>query len=115
MTTKKAQFKKYRLRPIEAEAIQWVVRQTPSDDAKPIVDLINSLGGKAHFVYDYVESGFQPKILLESPEGVVAALPNYYICRDMTGKFWGIRPDAFEKTHEPVEEVQSLLLNHEEK
>ena len=105
MTTKKAQFKKYRRRPVEVEAIQWVVRQTPSDDAKPIVDLINSLGGEAEFVYDY-DSQYQyaPTIKIKTLEGVMTAHVGYYICRGLAGEFWGVRPDVFEKTNEPVEE-----------
>lgn len=94
---------KYRRRPVEVEAVQWIVRHTPSDDAKPIVDFINANGGKAHFVYDYDENMmFHPYIAIETLEGTMKAKPGFYVCRGLVGEFWAVRPDVFEKTNEPI-------------
>lgn len=96
--------KLYRRRPVEVRAVQWVVTHTPSDDAKPIVDYINANGGKASFVYDHDEAitHFYPTIQIHTLEGVMKALPGYYICQGLVGEFWAVRPDVFEKTNEPI-------------
>lgn len=93
----------YRRRPVTVQAIQWVVRATPSDDAKPIVDYINENGGKAHFLYDFDLNGtFVPRIMIETLEGTMGARPFDYICRGMKGEYWPVKPDVFEATNEPI-------------
>lgn len=102
------EFKKYRRRPITVEAIQWVLGETPSDSARPIVDLIKSLGGMAEFIYEFydgVEVGHRPTIQIKTLEGIMTVHPGYYICRGLAGEFWGVRPDVFEKTNELIEKT----------
>jgi hypothetical protein len=95
--------KKYRRRPVEVEAVQWLVTKTPADDAKPIVDYINSNGGKAHFLYDYDSAVvYHPFIVIETLEGSMKASVGDYICRGLAGEYWPVKPHVFEKTNEPV-------------
>lgn len=102
-----AEFKKYRRRPVTVEAIQWVVGETPSDSAAPIVDLIRGLGGDASFVYYYDASlTYHPRISIKTLEGVMQASPNDYVCRGLLGEFWPVKPEVFERTNEPIVETE---------
>jgi len=102
--------KRYRRRPIEIEAIQWIVTKTPSDDAKPIVDYINANGGKAYFLYDFlVDRGHhEPRIMIKTLEGEYGASPNDFICRGVSGvsgEYWSVKPEIFAKTNELIDEI----------
>lgn len=108
--------KRYRRKPTEVEAVQWIVKHTPSDDAKPIVDFINANGGQALFIYDWLESEgtHYPHIVITTLEGKFAAKPGDYICRGFRGEFWPVKPDVFEHTNEPIEEdVKSMEARHD--
>lgn len=105
------QFKKYRRKPVVVEAVQWPSMNgntgSYADSAKPIVDLIKSLGGDAGFVYDHDESlTYHPRIAIKTLEGVMHASPNDYICRGLVGEFWPVKPHVFEKTNEPIVETE---------
>lgn len=100
--------KRYKRRPIEVEAVQWVVKHTPSDDAKPIVDYINANGGRAWFLYDFdeVKGHHVPKIIIKTLEGEFGASPNDYICRGAIGEYWPVKPVVFDRTNELIEDQQ---------
>ncbi len=103
--------KRYKRRPVEVEAVQWIVRKTPSDDAKPIVDYINANGGQAFFLYDFDEKAGRhiPKIMIKTLEGEYGASQNDYICRGVKGEYWPVKPDVFEYTNEPIEEHNAVI------
>lgn len=95
--------KKYRRKPTEIEAVQWIVTHTPSDDAKPIVDFINKNGGSCTFIYEMDQMGTMvPGIHIETLEGTMRARPFDYICRGLKGEFWPVKPDIFEATNELI-------------
>lgn len=96
--------KLYRSKPTTVEAVQWIVKRTPSDDAKPIVDFINANGGEALFIYDWLENEGThfPHIMITTLEGKFAAKPGDYICRGFRGEFWPVKSDVFLHTNEPV-------------
>lgn len=98
--------KKYRRRPLEVEAVRFVVTHTPSDDAKPIVDYINANGGQAYFLYDFQHTKLQhfPCIVIDVLHGKFVAKTGDYICRDPAGGFYAIEGHTFDVVNEPIEE-----------
>lgn len=107
--------KRYRRRPVEVEAVQWTVRATPSDDAKPIIEFMKANGTDAYFLYDYdSEMRYNPYIVIKTLEGDMKASVNDYICRGLAGEFWAVKPHVFEKTNELVEDEPKQIEDQTE-
>jgi hypothetical protein len=109
---------KYRKKPVEIEAIQWV----PSDErsaeirawAEPDVAVVDT--DHIQHLWDYdlgmyvlpsgktVHAPYQTRCLIVlTLEGEMVAAPNWWIIRGVQGEFYPCDPDIFEATYEKVE------------
>ncbi|MBR6289463.1 MAG: hypothetical protein IKR19_09010 [Acholeplasmatales bacterium] len=86
---------KYRIKPIEVEAIQWTGNNL--DDCKQLT------GDKAIYNIIDAEHG-QVKILLHTPEGDYNVWKYDYIVKLSNGDFYTYDPKTFEEKFEIVEE-----------
>lgn len=115
---------KYRRnRPVEIEAMQWVIgpddHGDPMFSAKEIVAWINANGGEAEYRADVEEAlrGDPPTIWLRVADGSAVAVPGDYIVKSFvftcpTGEgtpaahqvreFYPLSAEAFEARWEPV-------------
>lgn len=100
-------FKKYVRKPVQIEAIQWVITKLPIDDAQLIIDEIKSTGGNAWFGSDPTTR--DPAIFIETLEGTMRTVVGDYICRGLKGEYWPVKPDIFEKTNRPIAPGDFLL------
>lgn len=79
--------KKYRKKPVEVEAFQWLVDEVPQwwRDAKDVVVNVHS------------GSAFIPTL-----EGTHEARKGDWIIRGIKGELYPCKPDIFAMTYEPV-------------
>lgn len=83
---------KFRKKPIIIEAEQWFPDKNV--DCVKFGITINSLTG------NYVKAH-----MIETLEGTMTVSPGDWIIKGVNGEFYPCKPDIFEKTYEPVEEV----------
>jgi hypothetical protein len=81
---------KYRKKPVEIEAIQWLGDNTE--------EVITFCEGKAHYIPRscYLE--------IDTLEGQMRAVPGNFIVRGVKGEYYPCRGDIFEETYERVDE-----------
>lgn len=94
---------RYRKKPVEVEAIQWV------DNTEEIINFC----GKdliAHDVFDTAwKVGMAPvceRLIIHTLEGDMIASRYDYIIKGVNGEFYPCKPDIFEKTYELIEEAK---------
>lgn len=104
--------KKFSSKPALLEGEQWFVTKTPSDDAKPFVDWIKANGGKATFLYDFLQDKgrHEPRIIIENDESSIDAKPGDWIVRDHYGKFWAYDPAVFANFAFPISDESHNLV-----
>ena len=86
---------KYRKKPVVIEAIQF------NDDAKTLQSLSEFIDNQ-DLVVDYSNKD-NPKIKIETLEGVMEASVGDYIIKGVNGELYPCKPDIFEKTYEKVD------------
>ncbi len=79
---------KFKKRPVEIEAIQYVVTNAE--------EIHNFVGG--------IRMG-QGFVEIHTLEGDMRAVNGDYIIKDINGEFYLCKPDMFEQTYDPIEEV----------
>ena len=93
---------RYRKKPVEVEAIQWV------DNTEEIIRFCE--GNCTYDTYDTAwEVGIAPvqeKLVIHTLEGDMTASRYDYIINGIHGEFYPCKPDIFEKTYELIEEVK---------
>ena len=83
---------KYRKRPVEIEAVQYLPGE--SDD-----ELARHLDGCEGWQMASTE---EPGIIIPTLEGDHRADPGDWIVRGVKGEFYPVKPDIFAATYEPV-------------
>lgn len=89
---------KYRKKPVVIEAVQF------SDDSKRIEELSNFITDQPVKV-DYQDPK-NPKLKIQTLEGVMEASVGDYIIKGVNGEFYPCKPDIFEKTYEAVDDSE---------
>jgi hypothetical protein len=87
---------KYRKKPVEIEAIQFY------DQPEEIIN-IQEFMGNIDITIDYKDFD-DPKLKIETLEGVMNASLGDYIIKGVKGEFYPCKPDIFELTYEKVTE-----------
>lgn len=94
--------KKYRKKPVEVEAIQWV-----GDNLRQVIDFT----GKYYRFDEWFSSMEEYEAHVKADrnifkvftlEGVMEASVGDYIIKGVKGEFYPCKPDIFEATYEPV-------------
>jgi len=78
---------RYRKKPIEIEAIQWI-----GNNFKECENFINGDLVPLH----------RSEVLISTLEGDMVASKGDFIIRGINGEFYPCKPDIFKKTYEPV-------------
>ena len=86
--------KKYRKRPVVVEAMQF------TEDNREEVEKF--IGDRLPYSLSY-DHGFSRKI--NTLEGPVTLKPGDYVIKGVKGEFYPCRPDIFEMTYEPIDEI----------
>ncbi len=86
---------KYRKKPVVIEAIRFY------DETDVLCELSDFMGCTK---VNYEEPG-NPKLLIETLEGTMAASKGDYIIKGVNGEFYPCKPDIFEKTYETLFEL----------
>lgn len=96
---------KYRTKPVEIEAIQWLYGDPDND--KEVLKLI----GKDSHLFDvdaainyYTYTPCIKSIVINNKEGHMKVFPGDYIIRGINGRYYTCSKDVFEKTYEEVKE-----------
>lgn len=99
---------KYRKKPVEVEARQFVTMQ----DATVIINWILRNGGTARFreAQPFIpgpqgQPAEPDHIAIDTLEGTMYATLGYYIIRGVRGEFYPCQPDIFEQTYDPIEQT----------
>ncbi len=79
---------KYRKKPVVIEAVKW----------NPL-----SPGEMIKFCPNYIRSGVEECMYIETLEGAMKADPGDYIIKGIQGEFYPCKPDIFEATYDEVE------------
>ena len=85
---------RYRKKPVEIEALQFL------DDVDRITELSNFIDNQD--VRVSYKDPKNPKLLIETLEGVMEASVSDYIIRGVHGEFYPCKPDIFNETYEEV-------------
>ena len=90
---------KYRTKPCEIEAIQWI------DNTKEIIDFCQ---GKADYsvndtAWEVGKGQPSEKLVIHTLEGDMVASRNDYIIKGLRGEFYPCKTDVFEKKYELAE------------
>ena len=85
---------KYRKKPVIVEAIQW-----DGSNADEILDF-----GSYNIVATNTEEGTE--ISIHTLEGIMTASIGDYIIRGVAGECYPCKPDIFNKTYEPVLNIE---------
>lgn len=86
---------KFRKKPVVIEAFKWTGDQDQIEDPEWIVDAIRS--GDVFFEDE------DPRMKIETLEGVMVANPGDYIIKGIKGEIYPCKPDIFQLTYEPAE------------
>lgn len=91
---------KYRKKPVEVEAIQWIGNAS---------EIKKFCGDKCSYsIYDsawQVGKGVpHEELIIHTLEGDMKASRNDYIIKGINGEVYPCKPDIFEKTYEKVDE-----------
>lgn len=81
----------YRKRPVIVEAVQWTGK-----NFKEMDKFINQR-------FEYYEGS--ETLVIHTLEGDLDALPGDWIVRGVRGEFYPCKPDIFDMTYEPVDEL----------
>lgn len=88
---------RFRKRPLEVEAIQFL----------GITDGVARFGGDAGWLrealIDKALRAVVTNVFVSTLEGTMQASPGDWIIRGVLGELYPCKPDAFERTYEPVE------------
>ena len=85
---------KYRKKPVEIEAIQFI------DDSETLL-VIQEFMDNNNLIIDYKDFD-DPKLKIETLEGVMNASLGDYIIKGIKGEFYPCKPDIFELTYELI-------------
>ncbi len=84
---------RYRKLPVEIDAVQF------QDNSERIKEITNFMDGLVRISYN---DNNNPKLKIETLEGVMEASVGDYIIKGVNGEFYPCKPDIFEKTYEQV-------------
>jgi hypothetical protein len=87
---------KYRKKPVVIEAVAF---DGSASSATAIIDWILSGDGTAR----YHDEG--PSLMIDTLEGTMRADVGDFVIRGVKGEFYPVKPDVFQATYEPVEEL----------
>lgn len=87
---------KYRKKPVEIEAIQFI------DDSETLL-VIQEFMDNNNLIIDYKDFD-DPKLKIETLEGVMNASLGDYIIKGIKGEFYPCKPDIFELTYELIKQ-----------
>lgn len=90
---------RYQKKPVEIEAIQFVVDDSRNNNAAEIVHWILGGGGRAHYETTELRGG---RVVISTLEGPITASPGDWVIRGVKGEFYPCKPDIFAATYEPV-------------
>ena len=85
---------RYKKKPVEIEALQFL------DDVDRITELSNFIDNQD--VRVSYKDPKNPKLLIETLEGVMEASVGDYVIRGVHGEFYPCKPDIFNETYEEV-------------
>ena len=93
---------KFRKRPVEVEAMQWL--PDGLDEVAAVLNWLNQGGAKyqPEGVHGDEKVRGTTRVKIETLEGVMTASPGDWIIRGVKGEFYPCKPDIFEATYEPV-------------
>lgn len=91
---------KYRKKPVVIEAMQFL------DNTDRLCELSEFMG-QVRVSYEDREN---PKLLIETLEGEMAASVGDYIIKGVNGEFYPCKPDIFEKTYDQVGVIEDEML-----
>ena len=86
--------KQYKKKPLIIEAVQFI------DNAERIEELANFIDDQ-DLVIDYSDKD-NPKLKIETLEGVMEASVNDYVIKGTKGEFYPCKPDIFKSIYEEV-------------
>lgn len=87
---------KYRKKPVEIEAIQWLGEQS-FDELFKFMDADHNYGIVG------MKDGRGDIATIRTLEGIMEASPGDYIIKGVKGEFYPCKPDIFELTYEKVD------------
>lgn len=85
---------KFRKKPVEIEAMQWLAGAHPS-----VIQSWAALHGKTV----WYEPGPNPVLTIPTLEGSMTAWPGDWIIKGIKGEFYPCKPDIFAATYDPVD------------
>lgn len=98
---------KFRKRPVEIEGIQWI-----GDNLQEVLNFVGKhkkfkawFENFNHYKKHVAASGNIFKIF--TLEGVMSATPGDWIIRGVKGECYPCKPEIFEATYEPVQEMSA--------
>jgi hypothetical protein len=83
---------KYRKKPVEIEAVRW--------DGTNVDELCGFALGAASLRRNL---GDQRRLVIETLEGIMTAMPGDWIIRGIKGEFYPCKPDIFAASYEPAD------------
>lgn len=90
---------KYRKKPVEVEAIQWILGF--NDD-----EVSEFCEGKCEWIGEGCsdcDKAFNSFPQIKTLEGTMTANPGDFVIKGVRGEFYPCKPDIFAETYEPVE------------
>ena len=85
---------KYRKKPVEIEAVQWV-----SDNIEQVYEMLGD-----NLIINTDEDKDEVKHFINTLEGKMEMSWGDYIIKGIKGEFYPCKPDIFEKTYEVIED-----------
>jgi len=94
----------YRKKPVVIDAFRWTGAADQIEDPDWIVGALRS--GVATFHYP---SFGVVEIHIKTLEGIMVASQGDYIIRGIKGEIYPCKPDIFDATYEPVEDIEGKM------
>ncbi len=95
--------KKYIKKPVIIEAMQFDGSENSLNAIYDWMLASEYMGSANGHGYDSTGARDNGEIRIETLEGIMVALPTYYIIKGVNGEFYPCREDIFIKTYEEVE------------
>lgn len=87
---------KYRKKPVVIEAVQWT--------SNNLEEIIIFMGVGMEAKEDFF---FEKEITIRTLEGEMTAQKDDWIIKGVKGEFYPCKPDIFEQTYEPAEDLRN--------
>lgn len=88
---------KYKKKPVIIDAIQW--------DGNNYEEICEFVGMRLKYNTIEISNDQPSKLHIPTLEGIITASVGDYIIKGIQGEFYPCKPDIFEKTYEPLQNI----------